>query len=195
MSDLEHRLLEVGFTWQPEKTIDFAGGAKANNKLKLGSEEVLQANPVLHDWIVADLTKLALPYEPDFVVGVPEGASGYANAVSGRLSRELDKDIYSVKLTKLPDRTVVFANEVEENTASMLTRGILIEDVINTRSSTKKALDLGSFATQVVAVAAIFDRGIEGKKHDVGRPVLSLVDRPIDPEMDYDDPIRKAYAE
>ena len=61
---------------------NFATGAAANNKLDL---EQLVVGSATYNAIVRGIGKTAIRYEPDFCVGVPDGATGLAMHVAHRM--------------------------------------------------------------------------------------------------------------
>ena len=179
-SELREQLLQIGLT-----RFDgyFAGGQPANNKLNLDGD-MLNNHPAIREAVVESLADLTEPYDPEFVAGVPRGATLLAGWVAYELSVRKDKNVYIVELAKDSDG-MRYANEVEENTARCLERGVLIEDVFNIGSSTLQALQVDGLAEKVQLVATVFDRGKPSwRKHNhVEQPVLHVVGRPIRPKL------------
>lgn len=153
---------------------EFAAGATANNKLDI---EKLSQNSELEDKVISALCRNVLEHNPEFVTGVPRGGTDLAVAVAKRIYRA-SRDIYPVYLKK-GEGTVDFEDWVDkEAICKPLSRGVLIEDVLNTGSSTKQALAIPELGERIVAVEAVWDRG-EGVRSLLGVPGRALVSEPI----------------
>lgn len=128
----------------------FSSGAKANNKLDI---ELLQDNEELKQIVVQGLSKFVLGHNPEFVVGVPDGATWLADAVATRTG------LHCVHLKRNKAQTE-FATDVDRDLiCEPLSRGVLIEDVFNKFTQTRRALVIPELKARIVAVEAVFDRG------------------------------------
>ena len=128
---LRDRLLAVGFGSYDGH---FADGQLANNKLDLDYAHVAQ-DPELLDEVADGLYALAKPFRPQFVIGVPNGATGFAQAVAARF--RIWSDVRQPVLTKNQvAKTMDYRSGRDESIVAGLSRGILIEDVLNRRAST-----------------------------------------------------------
>lgn len=154
----------------------FADGQPANNKLDL-SYARLSSRPRLFRRIVQELCEYAEPYKPEFTIGNPDGATGIAGAVA------LEMDLHCIHLVKTHNKGIKYATTIDEFSVSQVQRGVLIEDVLNRRSTSQKVLQLPHLADKISAVISIFDRGMPGEAHFIDKPVESLVKFPIAPEL------------
>lgn len=170
---LHEGLLREGFQrWDGRH----AGGRPANNKLMLDYDSLHDSNLALFRRVIAGLCKLTEAYNPEFVTGVPNGATGYATRVAAELG------IQTVTLKKRTfnnEKQLSYASDLDEYTAAELARGVILEDVINSRSSAKVVQEFDGLAPKMVAVVAIFDRGIPSERMDLGIPVSSMASEPI----------------
>lgn len=174
---LQERLLDIGLEHYDGF---FADDQPANNKLDLGYERVSQHSEVC-DEVLYRMYHIARKhrYNPDFIVGVPNGAIGYA----ARLAAMLEVD-YNPHLRKDPNtKKLYYANDIDKDSVSRLQRGILVEDVLNRRSSTRRALRLPGLGPKTTAVIAVFDRGIPEERYAIDKPVHAVVARPIPAEL------------
>jgi len=171
-SSLHRALLTAGFERYSGK---FKGNQYANNKVILDFEKV-HKNKQLYPRVLGGLCRLVAQHNPDFVVGVPDGATGYADAVA----RNLRIDVIHLAKDKQHHR-MEFATEDDRVLADLLQRGVLIEDVPNRRTSLKEAVDL--LGAKVIRAVGIFDRGVPGELIDIGIGVDSLVHEPIPAEL------------
>lgn len=64
-----------------------------------------------------------------------------------------------------------FEREIDRITCSHLERGMLLEDVINTRASTNRVFAIPELAERLVAIEAIWDRGRQPEDHAHNPPV------------------------
>lgn len=172
-------LIKVGLTHY-EGT--FSDGQSANNKLDL-SYQRLSVHPKLFRRIVLGLCEIADPYKPEFTVGNPDGATGIAGAVA------LEMDVYCLHLAKTTDKSIDYATSIDEFSASQLKSGVIIEDVINRRSTTERVLRLPNLAEKISAVIGIFDRGLPGEARHIDKPVHALATLPIEPTIPLNSPI------
>ncbi len=161
----------------------FADGQLANNKLDL-SYARLSSRPRLFRRIVKGLCEYAEPYKPEFTIGNPDGATGIAGAVA------LEMDLHCIHLAKTPDKGIQYATTIDEFSVLQVQRGVLIEDVLNRRSTSQKVLRLPHLADKISAVIGIFDRGMPGEVRSIDKPVHSLVTFPIPPVLHDNSDIR-----
>lgn len=184
-------LLAVGLR-RCDPPVAFSGGQKANNKAELDHANLRQ-HPLLLGRVVSQLCDLVQPYEPEFISAVPDGATGYIDLVAIELSRREDRDVFGVYLKKCKDRdeTFQYASEIDVNTIQRLGRGALLEDAINRRTNTRKALQVVGMRSKIVMVAAILDRGISGEYDEVDVPVKHIAKRPIKAILPKHSPYRR----
>lgn len=167
-TQLEGALLKIGFG---RADTVFASGLRANNKLNL-DYDTLSPHPAIYSQVLAQLVVMSEVYVPDFVVGVPSGATRIARDVAGKLR------VQNPQLKK-STRGIDFATRANRQMMPDLKRGILIEDVINTRGTINQTLQIESLGPKIVAVLGIFDRGPEDFRQGVEAPVSSIVEHPI----------------
>ncbi len=145
----------------------FADGEQANNKLDL---EEIADNPLLREQVGKQIALLAKKYNPDLVVGVPQGANWLAADVADYLK------IQKVLLRKNPETKVVsFANEEDKIRCEKSSRIVVIEDVFNKYTSTRRVLALLPASSQAVAAIAIWDRGVENKREPLSVESKALI--------------------
>lgn len=171
-------LLEVGFMRYEGV---FADGQPANNKLDLGYPN-LAPHTALFRKIVLGLCEVAEQYKPEFTVGNPDGATGIAGAVA------LEMDLYCVHLVKRAGN-IEYSMLFDEDAVNQLGSGLIVEDVLNRRSTTKKVLGLPQLAPKISAVIGIFDRGIMGENVELDKKVHALVTQPIEQLLPEDSPL------
>lgn len=149
-----------------------ASGEGANNKLDL---ERIKDNQDLTDFVVRALSKNVLEHNPEFVVGVPDGATWLAGKVARRA------DLYLVHLKREgKDRTAVRFETWADKDAicEPLSRGVLIEDVFNRFTNTIRSLAIPEINKRIVAAEAIWDRGVQPRK-ELYLPHRALIEEPI----------------
>lgn len=147
------QILEICFEL-PETPITFAAGQSANNKL---DAERIEHNRGLRDLIVPAMGDLALEYRPDFVIGVPNGATWLSDAIA------VEIDCYPAHLKRVEDGSMDYESESIdwELVVSPLTRGVLVEDVFNRFTNTRRALAVPRLAPKIAGVIAVWDRGVD----------------------------------
>ena len=164
--ELLEELLQVGFRRQ---NTTFAAGKQANNKLELDYETV--AGSKLFNKVVEGLCQLAKPYDPEFIAAVPDGATNFIGPVANRLGT------YAVYLKKRP--AIDYAVDLDSHSAACLERGVLLEDVLNSRLTTSRTLQVANLGPKISAVIGIFDRGLPEERVPIDQPVHSLAALPI----------------
>jgi orotate phosphoribosyltransferase len=178
MTDLQHELLSTCFD-RFEGTL--ASGRRANNKLYC---ERISDNPELEALVVKGLARAVSAHNPEFVVGVPSGATKLADKVAAEC------EIYSVFLDKDEDGNMDFKTSVDKEAICMpLHRGVLIDDVLNWFTRTKQALQIPELGQRIVAVEAIIDRGNDNKRASLPVPHSALLKVDIPEELPEDSPL------
>lgn len=173
-SRLHEGLLNEGFQrWNGT----YAGGVLANNRLALDYDTLQNHNLSLFGRVISELCKVTQAYTPEFVAGVQKGESGYVTRVAAEL------DIQPVLLVHKNIHGAInlsYATELDEYIAGeSAPRGVLIEDVVYDRRTTRAALELGDLGSKIIAAVAIFDRSLPNENLQVGVPVRSLATEPI----------------
>ncbi len=190
-TELGEQLLQIGFR---DFEGEFADGQEANNRVELDSA-VLAQHPLIRDVVVSGLADLAEQYrpsfnQPQFIVGVPDGATDLAGWVAYELSTKYDREIYVAQLEKTEDG-FFFKTPVDEDTVNKCTSGLIVEDTLNRRSSTRKVLWLPGMHGKILAVLAELDRGVEGDYEELDIPVHPLAKIAIPAMLEPDSPFRK----
>lgn len=145
----------------------FASGQKANNKLDL---ERIATDPHLRKKVVEEIASITKVYNPDFVVGVPQGANWLAADVAFRL------DIQKVVLSKNPStNTMSFATNEDKLKCQKLSHGIIIEDVFSRYTNTRRVLKIPQVANRIVAAISIWDRGLDNGREPLSIKAESLI--------------------
>jgi orotate phosphoribosyltransferase len=173
---LRQQLLQIGFQ-RCDPPITFADGQTANNKLELSYDAVRQHDDV-YQRVIVGLFQLARPYKPDFIVGIPNGATEYALQVAIML------DVHQIMLDKDDDtKALSYASTIDYQKVQGLQRGILVEDVINRRSSLERAMRLPDMAAKIVGVIGVFDRGLMAERRSLNVPVQCIATMPIPAQL------------
>ena len=156
---------------------EFASGKKANNKIE--AENIYDHNE-LFEAIALRLGQAVLEHNPEFVVGVPDGATKLADAVALRC------DLQAVHLKRTgPNREKM---EFKDNFLDRevicrpLSRGVLIEDVFNEFTNTRKSLAIPELSERIVAVVGILDRGPR-RRQEPAVPCRALIRKRIPNEL------------
>jgi orotate phosphoribosyltransferase len=143
----------------------FADGQSANNKF---DADAIRNSSGLRTRVADAVAYLVLEYMPDMIVAVPNGANWLGIDIAWRLGTAnllLKKDENNGRIDYLPD-----GQEALESARKV----VIIEDVINRRSTTSKVLALSGMRDRAVAVCAIFDRGVEGEIQNISVPVNAV---------------------
>lgn len=150
----------------------FANGEKANNKL---DGEKIRFNHVLRPMVVRRIGKMVLAHNPDFVVAVPSGANWLAKDIAETY------DIGLVRLMKNPKnrQKLMFRTHAERAELEKYEKGVLIEDVINRFTNTRKVLALPGMFDRIIAEVAVWDRGLPEQRTEPGIPYEALIVEPI----------------
>jgi len=181
--ELREQLLAIGFG---RYNGPHASGEQANNKLELGYPTLAKYPEVL-ERVVAGICDYAEPYEPEFVVGVPHGATGLAAKVASQM------DLYYIQLDK-SEGEITYAQQTDGDNMQFLSQGIMVEDVLNRLTNTARALRLRAMAPKIAAVIGVFDRGMLGRREPIEQPIHSLVSLPIGAQLPTDHFLFKRYA-
>ena len=145
----------------------FASGEPADNKLDI---ERLDSNSDFTSEVVRRLGRKVLEEAPDFVVGVPNGANWLAKEV-----KELTPKLNLVVLNKDLDGNISFADKRSGYIALHGFRGVIVEDVFNRFTSTRKVLDLEPLGSKIVSAVSVWDRGNPADRTELEIPHTSLV--------------------
>lgn len=150
---LRKQILEACFELH-ETPITFAGGQPANNKL---DAERLEHNRELRRQVVPAMGILALEYDPEFIIGVPNGATWLGDAIAAEIN------CYPAHLKRLADGSMDYeSQQVDwEMVVSPLTRGVLVKDVFNRFTNTRRALAVPELAPRIAGIIAVWDRGVD----------------------------------
>lgn len=172
--------LEVGFSRAPSGT-RFRNGQEANNKLNLDSS-TLSKHPLLYSKAVRYLADLLQPYKPEAIVGVPNGATGFAAPVAAELGMREDRDVYVFHLRKDADNSIRFETEIDENTADNIDVCAAVDDVRNLDTSISQLHRI--LGEKLVAEAVIFTRSAEEWRGPAPIPVHTISALPIPPILE-----------
>jgi hypothetical protein len=174
MHNVRDRLLSVCLERHEGR---FASGQKANNKLDL---EKLANDPELEQFVVESLAGRVLEHAPEFVVGIPDGATQLAGKVA------VNSGLYLAHLKKNdqdPNKFEFASWADEEAICEPLNRGVLIEDVFNRFTNTRRALAIPLLAKRIVAVEAIWDRGLPAYREQLDIPCGSIISEHIPDQL------------
>jgi hypothetical protein len=183
--DLLEPLLDLGFKRQD--TI-FSGGKTANNKLHL-DDETLEKDNWLKEQVVQTLGKIALEFQPDFIAGIPKGASKLGIRVAKEVSRHSEHIVKPVALRKKEYGDLKFfdyESQHDFNTVLACQRGIIVDDISNEFTNTRKVLSIPGLRQKTVAVLSIFHRGPAEARESLEVPSLSVVEHYIPPQLEQD---------
>lgn len=158
----------------------FASGVAANNKLNLDHLRE-GGNTAILGLAIRELVEDIRPLKPEFVVGVPSGATPLAKAAAQIL------EIECVTLTK-GDEGIEYATPSDQRLARALVDGVVVEDVVTTLSSVRMVLELPEMGSRIMAVRGIWDRGDPTAREPLPRDIDygSLVEEYIPPELPSD---------
>jgi orotate phosphoribosyltransferase len=172
--ELREQLLWAGFT-AGETT--YHGGQPANHKLNLDFEHIADAG--LLDKIVDRAAELTRDWRPDFVVGVPDGASKLAIQLAVALPA------YSVVLRK-DGHHFRYSDSHDAENVQRSRRGVIVEDVANRRGSIAQILEMTSLGSKIVGAVCIWDRGDEKdpSRQWLSIPIRSIIKEYIPPMLD-----------
>lgn len=174
---LRDRLLQVGFRRYEDS---FASGLQANNKLDL-SYEALHPHAELLAEVIQRLGELATEYQPDLIVPVPNGANGIGSNVAMKLNIEA---ACLIKNTWDTTQGIYYGNGSAQ-AINEHERIILVEDVINGLTSTRRVMALPGITERLVSVIGIWDRGDPQTRLVLPRGVVlqAIIQEPIAPML------------
>jgi hypothetical protein len=153
----------------------FASGEPANNKLNL--EKLTDHEPLRHAVALA-LGRFVAGHNPDFVTAVPDGANWLAEDIAGLYALDF------VKLRKDPAaKAIDFATPADQDRCLQAESGVLVEDVFNSFTNTRKIL--GNFALhgRIQAAYAVWDRGYDNQRPPLSVPHKALFKFAIPPML------------
>lgn len=179
------RLLENYFVLYDE-LITLSAGDWANNKIDM---ELMEHDETTQALVMPPLARLVSEFEPDFVAGVPNGATWLAEAVAARVGCDV------VRLTKDETRNVDYKTYRDaESVAHIFRRGVLLEDVSRTFANVRRTLALGTLASKVVGVVTVMDRAADRPGRQLPAvPVRALVADNIPEILPYDPRLRRQF--
>lgn len=183
--ELLEPLLDLGF--RRADTV-FASGKHANNKLELDDKR-LEQDDWLKEQVVEALGKIALEFEPEFVAGVPEGATRLGVRIAKYVSNYSDYIVQPLLLQKIENGSLKYfnyRNQQDFNTVLACRRGVIVEDVSNEFTNTRKVLNIPGLRQKTVAVLSIFHRGPAEARESLEVPSLSIVEHYIPPQLEQD---------
>ncbi len=168
---LDAGVLEIGsfnFAGDPE------GTEKANNKLNF---DKLFKNPTALRKVARFLGSVAALYEPQALIGIPEGGENLAEAVN--LYSEitlplvlLDKDEEN---STHEHKLFTFRDFNDQDLLDSVKRVVIVEDVFNKFTNTRGVLEVEDVLGKTVGVVAVWDRGIHPSRIPVPVPHEALV--------------------
>jgi adenine/guanine phosphoribosyltransferase-like PRPP-binding protein len=162
---LRDELISTGFKRNQHFT--YSDGSEGNNKLELDFDTLSQ-HPELFGNVVSGICEAMEPFDPDFVIGIPNGATEIAAAVSEKL------EIPQVRLAKNPDKSFFLASYTDRYILkNAKSHGVLIDDVYRTGSNFQRAVDLlksEHMDGKIAGAVAIFDRGADHKRKHIELP-------------------------
>ena len=164
----------------------FASGAPANNKLDM---EHLLVGSNAYNTVVRSIGALATIYQPDFCVGVPDGGTGIAMHVANHM----EIGWYPLMRSDDDPSTIVFEYEEDEDHCQEKTRGLIVEDVFNRFTSTKRVLQIPPIALRAVVAVAVWDRGMPAEREALSIPTKAVIEEHIPAQLPGDSPLWEAY--
>jgi hypothetical protein len=148
---LTNRLMAIGL-----ERGDFitAAGQPANTKLIIDSDR-LEQYPDIRDEVVTGIANITkeLDFEPEWVAGIPTGATKLATWVCHELGVE-----YQPVFTKDKTGNLDFATQLDEEMIQDLGDGLVVDDVATAWSSIRKMLTLPGMFQRTKAFIPVFDR-------------------------------------
>ncbi len=175
MSLLRASFQECFSAWQGT----FAGGQPANNKF---DAEKLRYS-TLRTPVARAVASVAMQYQPDMVVAIPNGANWLAIETAWRLG------VAVLLLAKNPDTGEIAYQSGGQEQVEMAQRVVFIEDVPNRRTTTAKVLMLPGMAQRAVGEAAFLDRGMPDEKLALPISVSAVFTLPIPAILPHDSPL------
>lgn len=159
-----------------DEPITLSAGDKANNKMDI---EPMRGDPAMRELVIPVFSELVVRHQPDFVVGVPNGATWLADAVA------VETGCYVAHLFKDEDGNVDYEDDFidRELVTNELSSGVLIEDVTRTMGNVNRALAVEGLGEKIIAIATLVDRNPYSQRRKMPeQPVEALISEHI-PEM------------
>ncbi len=178
-------LLDVG-TFQVKESgfWQFAGGQHSNNKVDF--EEAYRHPKVLR-LILESLKRMALPYRPDLIVPVAEGA----NQLGLLLSVHMGLDIAYLEKDQIGPgiKTFKYRSEADHARIEQSEGLVIVEDISNRRTSVDGVLQLPEVRAKAKIALSILDRGLPGETIGLPIPEHSIVTYPLSNNIDHSHPL------
>lgn len=168
-----------------DEPITFSAGDKADNKVNV---ELIRNNPDMRELVIPALSDLVMRHEPDFVVGVPNGATWLADAVA------VETGCYLVHLHKDDDGAIDYEDPFldYEVIATELLRGVLIEDVTRTLMNVRRSLAVRGLNQKITSVVTVLDRNPYSQRRIMpDQPLDPLIAEHIPEMLPADSPLRR----
>lgn len=148
---IRKKLLEQYFHLYEGEPITLSAGDKANNKLDL---EPMSQDASMRELVIPALGGMVMKHNPDFVVGVPNGATWLAGAVA------VETGCNVANLVKDGDGSIDYEDSYidREVVSASLRGGVLIEDVTRTLKNVRRALEVPDLSAKITAVVTVWDR-------------------------------------
>lgn len=148
------------------ETKTYASGRQGNNKLDI---EICKEIYGVRQDIKQLLGRIAGRYEPEFIVGVPNGANWLAYDVASYLG------VPFVKLQKYDDGSIDIHCQRSAANAYSHKSCVVVEDVFNQFTNTRKTLAVPPIGKKTQAVIGVWDRGDAVVRQELNVPVHSLI--------------------
>lgn len=185
-------LLDLGFDRFNDS---FANGERANNKLSIDHDR-LKWHDGIYKRVLQRMCEIADDQRPrpTFFIGVPNGATGIAVAVSQMYGAHLLNP--TPELVKDDETKVMsYADRDSSRVVRSCGKGIIIDDVFRTGSSIEKALALPYMAGQIVAGICVFDRSVPDNCLELPIDIHSVAQEPIPLMLPKDSELFRPFAD
>lgn len=166
----------------------FADGQESDNKIDM--EEIYKHSRVLR-LVLQALGKLAIPYRPDCIVPIANGA----DQLGVHLGVWLDLPVAFLKKDRVEPglKTFLFRTEGDEKLALESANIIMLEDAATRRTSTSGALQIPILRRKTRAVLEVWDRAAPGEARPLPVPEHVLVKEALPYSLPKDHHLR-SYA-
>lgn len=148
------------------ETETYASGRQGNNKLDI--ETCKNIYKVRQD-LKFRLGAIAIKYKPEFITAVPNGANWLGRDVAHYAGLPF------VELKKYDDGSIDIHCQREAVTAYQLGSCVVVEDVFNQFTNTRKTLAVPPIGDKARAVIGVWDRGDPVHRVALPLPVHSLI--------------------
>jgi orotate phosphoribosyltransferase len=166
----------------------FAGGQPANNKFQM--DRVLREP--YQESVVRPLGLMALSFVPDVLIGVPTGGTLFAE----RLGEATGINV--AQMSKSEDapgsKTYDFATERDRELVVGAETVVIVEDVLNRRTSTLGMLQNVAIRSRARVVVTPLDRGVKSQQKAVCIPVEAIVQEEVPDIITPDHPFFQKYS-